>query len=455
MIGEPGMDEKQAEETKEKAEPAEESETQEVEPRTLENNVPESETTSEQALNQVVEPNTNEHTDETSFYATIQIELRNQASIRMGDRVTLEAKITNANRSYTVMWQSREAAEDEKEDDSEWADLETGTSLQVELTEEVFELEYRVLLTADHGETLASDGYRMPVPQEKATQPASDTETETSDDENHSAEENTHTQSEMIPAENKEETQKEEPVEETALVILPEDEADETDIDWTEFEILVVTEEDAEADPEVEIIQEESEPTDAPVPETETVDSEGGDIEQESEPVDPENDEAEQENEANNEQPDGSEATEEEVIPEEAADGIEEAVEEVSEETVEAADETEKEAEDETADEAEDAAADEEAAEEAKAQPDSEISEEAKPRTVRLLSNRGDTVVRGETIRMKVDLSDFADCAEVIVIWEADKGAGWEQTGTGENFEYTASADSMGWMVRARVMYRP
>ena len=434
------------EKTEEKAESAEESEAPEIEPQALTETVPDTGATSEQDLNQVIEPIINDQSDETSFYATIQIDLRNPADIRMEDTVTLEAKITNANRSSTAMWQSREATDDEAEDDSEWEDLETGTSLQVELTEEVFELEYRVLLTADNGETLASDGYRMPITQETEMQPTTDAQADQTEEQIYPTEENNDIESERIPAENTEETQPTAPVEETAVVILPDDEEDETDIDWTEFEILVVTEEDSEEDPEDELLQKD-EPEDAnkPVAETET------------EPVSSESDEAEQETETNTEQPDGAEeplpeVTEEEVNLDEASEEIEEAVDEAEETTDESEDAAEDKTEDETDDETVEAASE---TEDQTAQPDPETTEEAKPRTVRLLSNRGDTVVRGETIRMKVDLSDFADCAEVIVIWEADKGAGWEQTGTGETFEYTASADSMGWMVRARVMYRP
>ena len=430
------------EETEDKAESAEESESPIIETQALTETVYDSEATSEQTLNQVIEPIFNEQTSEASFYATIQIDLRNSANIRMGDTVTLEAKIANANRSSTAMWQSREATDDEAEDDSEWEDLENGASLQVELTEEVFDLEYRVLLTADNGETLASDGYRMPIPQEAGTQPTADIEADQTEEQIYPTEENNDTESEQIPAESTEEAQPTAPVEEAPVVILPDVEQDDTDFDWTEFEILVVTEEDAEEDPEAELLQED-EPEDAnnPVAETET------------EPVSSESDETEQKDETQMELPDGAEeplpeATEEEVNLEEASEETEEAVDEAEEMT----DEAEDAAEDKTEDETEEAAAEKE---DQTAQSDPETTEEEKPRTVRLLSNRGDTVVRGETIRMKVDLTDFADCAEVIVIWEADKGAGWEQTGTGETFEYTASADSMGWMVRARVMYRP
>ena len=434
------------EETEDKAESAEESESPIIETQALTETVYDSEATSEQTLNQVIEPIITEQSDEASFYATIQIDLRNPADICMGDMVTLEAKITSANRNFTILWQSREATDDEAEDDTEWEDLETGTSLQVELTEEAFDLEYRVLLTADNGETLASDGYRMPIPQEAGTQPTTDAEADQTEEQVYPTEENSDTESERIPAENTEETQPTAPVEEAPVVILPDAEEDETDFDWTEFEILVVTEEDAEEDaeevPEAELLQKD-EPEDAnkPVAETET------------EPVSSESDETEQEDETLMELVDGAEellpeATDEEANLEEAAEEIEEAVDE-AEETKDEAEDT---AEDKTEDETVEAASE---TEDQTAQPDPETTEEAKPRTVRLLSNRGDTVIRGETIRMKVDLSDFADCAEVIVIWEADKGAGWEQTGTGETFEYTASADSMGWMVRARVMYRP
>lgn len=76
-------------------------------------------------------------------------------------------------------------------------------------------------------------------------------------------------------------------------------------------------------------------------------------------------------------------------------------------------------------------------------------------RSVPVLCSCGMNIREGETIRLTADLSDFADCSEVRVTWEINIGSGWSAAGIGEAFEYTATRESLGWVIRARVEYVP
>jgi hypothetical protein len=76
-------------------------------------------------------------------------------------------------------------------------------------------------------------------------------------------------------------------------------------------------------------------------------------------------------------------------------------------------------------------------------------------RSVPVLRSCGMNIREGETIRLTADLSDFADCSEVRVTWEINTGLGWSAAGIGEAFEYTATRESLGWVIRARVEYVP
>ena len=71
-----------------------------------------------------------------------------------------------------------------------------------------------------------------------------------------------------------------------------------------------------------------------------------------------------------------------------------------------------------------------------------------------ITSTQGSNLVPGEWITLTVDLTDFADCEEVNVIWEIDGGNGWEEAGRGDSFEYEASIESLRWDIRARIQYR-
>ena len=81
--------------------------------------------------------------------------------------------------------------------------------------------------------------------------------------------------------------------------------------------------------------------------------------------------------------------------------------------------------------------------------------EKEKIRRAPVSTSLGKAVEKGETIRLSVDLGDFADCSEVFVVWEVNSGTGWIRSGEGQTFEYQASVESLRWNFRARVFFTP
>ena len=78
---------------------------------------------------------------------------------------------------------------------------------------------------------------------------------------------------------------------------------------------------------------------------------------------------------------------------------------------------------------------------------------EEKPRRVIIHSSAGTCIVNGAPIILTVELEGFENDAELTVIWEINKGEGWEEAGTGETFEYLASLESLSWDFRVKVQY--
>lgn len=81
-----------------------------------------------------------------------------------------------------------------------------------------------------------------------------------------------------------------------------------------------------------------------------------------------------------------------------------------------------------------------------------EASEE-KTRRVIIHSSAGTCIINGAPIVLTVELEGFEDNAERTVIWEINKGDGWEEAGIGETFEYLASLESLSWDFRVKVQY--
>ena len=59
----------------------------------------------------------------------------------------------------------------------------------------------------------------------------------------------------------------------------------------------------------------------------------------------------------------------------------------------------------------------------------------------------------GTTIVLTVELEGFEENDNIVVIWEVNKGDGWETVGIGETYEYTASLESIMWDFRVKVQY--
>ena len=75
-------------------------------------------------------------------------------------------------------------------------------------------------------------------------------------------------------------------------------------------------------------------------------------------------------------------------------------------------------------------------------------------RKVIVRSSAGDCIMSGATIVLTVELEGFNENDDVTVIWEVNKGDGWEMVGIGETYEYTACLESLMWDIRAKVQYQ-
>ena len=78
----------------------------------------------------------------------------------------------------------------------------------------------------------------------------------------------------------------------------------------------------------------------------------------------------------------------------------------------------------------------------------------ARVRKVSVVNRTGANVVLGGTIDLEAVLTGF-EGENVTVIWEMDRGSGWEEAGTGLTHSYTATAESVRWQFRVRVRIAP
>ncbi len=85
---------------------------------------------------------------------------------------------------------------------------------------------------------------------------------------------------------------------------------------------------------------------------------------------------------------------------------------------------------------------------------DTEAPAEESARRVTIHSSAGNCIMSGTTIVLTVELEGFEENDNIVVIWEVNKGDGWESVGIGETYEYTASLESLMWDIRAKVQYQ-
>ena len=403
-----------------------------------------------EALNEHGSQEPNSAATEELFTADISIELTNTGDLHFGDELQLKAVVGGANRSYENTWQNRDLPTPSNEE-PEWEQIETGETYQLLLTEETAKREYRVLLIADNGETIASGEYRLPEPVRENEPAENETDTDLApvEKDQQETEEPKAGHPQDVTAETGTQVN-EEPVVISVDTDPDRDEAEDSDLELAQQEIVVVTE------------IRPAEETDAEDP-GENGNGSGLSDQNDENPETSEKTDVEGLNQTD----ESSETSEESGLEGlNQTDGSPETSEKIGMEGLNQTDGNPETSEETDVDRLNQTDGSPETPEEIENEPESvdntetgsDVSEENKPekvRQVRVLSSLGETVVFGETVCMTVDLSDFEDCAEVSVIWEADKGSGWEEAGTGKEFTYIASADSINWNVRARVRYMP
>ena len=84
--------------------------------------------------------------------------------------------------------------------------------------------------------------------------------------------------------------------------------------------------------------------------------------------------------------------------------------------------------------------------------PSEEGNKEAEnERRVTVHSTLGETVFSGETVELTAELEGFEEEEAVLIVWEVNRGEGWEELVIGESCKYIVSAETMTWEFRARV----
>lgn len=100
-----------------------------------------------------------------AFTAAVKIALLNENEIREGDKISLMAVVTGANRSYTVTWETRSRGA--KEDDP-WKRVCVGDVYLFTATEETEALCYRAAVLAEDGTSVYSDTWTFRMKREEA-----------------------------------------------------------------------------------------------------------------------------------------------------------------------------------------------------------------------------------------------------------------------------------------------
>ncbi len=109
---------------------------------------------------QAEEPPGEEKTPEP-FSASVTVVQVTAGTVYEGDTVEMKAKVSDANRDYTILWQRL----DPREDNPEWTEIGSGEKLTLIAGAETSAMTYRVVLVADSQETVVSRQFIILQPQ--------------------------------------------------------------------------------------------------------------------------------------------------------------------------------------------------------------------------------------------------------------------------------------------------
>ena len=170
--------------------------------------------------------------EEVKFAGTLGITPRGYIERAVGTRVVLGANVTGANMGYSLAWQSKKA-------DGNWITIANGSDTYVlTVAENLNDVSYRVVLTAENGEVLSSGSVTIIV--KDTADPGEELQEQPEENPEEQPEENLEEQPEEEPEENPEEEPEEEPEEN------PEEQPEEDAEEEPEEE----SEEEPEEDPE-------------------------------------------------------------------------------------------------------------------------------------------------------------------------------------------------------------
>ena len=93
--------------------------------------------------------------------ADVQLEIRNEESLKMGDAVEMRAKVSAATMEYTVAWEQRDTTQDEQH--AEWQQVGSGKEYTFIANESVFVMAYRLVLVGEDGTRIETAAHQVEV----------------------------------------------------------------------------------------------------------------------------------------------------------------------------------------------------------------------------------------------------------------------------------------------------
>lgn len=333
----------------------------------------------------------------TAFFAKVSIEISPAASITENMVITLKAHISDPNMEYMLRWEQHDPTTDRPGADPKWEVI--GEDRSLKLVAEIYlnTLELRLVVLGEDGKEII-----VAIPKFDIKPKIKDEELQ-----DMPAEEQTSDINDEISTETYEENDAliETDVNEDQEICLPEETVYEPQA-TSEKEVTdaLITESDGET-PDEQIIPLESE----------SIDEQEEDSFTEETADDPDEEQLD-------EQP------EEDITDEDPSTPSDAVSENVYTELISDEESEEQDAE-------------------------AEEIEEEPIRSVHIHSSAGACISNGELITLTAELEGFASSDDYLVVWEVNKGSGWEEAGTGSTYEYTASLESIMWDIRVIVQY--